>query len=70
MAKVTITNPAPFRGGRKVHGMDGRARPRCRICGRAVYGRNARTCRDCLATGGRATPPADMAARAVKGGAA
>ena len=49
MARVTITNPTPHKGGRVIHGLDGKARPRCRICGRAVYGRNARLCNDCLA---------------------
>jgi len=68
MAKVTITNPTPHKG-RVTHGADGVARRRCRICGRTVYGRNGGICRDCLATGGRATPPADMAAGGVKGGA-
>ena len=45
MAKVTITNPAPFKSGRKRKG--GAARSRCKVCGRAVRG-NARLCRDCL----------------------
>ena len=48
MAKVTITNPCPHKGGRVIHGADGVARRRCRICGRTVYGRNCGICRDCL----------------------
>ncbi len=47
MAKVTITNPTPHKG-RVIHGADGVARRRCRICGRTVYGRNCGICRDCL----------------------
>jgi len=47
MAKVTITNPTPHKG-RAIHGADGVARRRCRICGRTVYGRNGGICRDCL----------------------
>lgn len=47
MAKVTITNPTPHKG-RVIHGMDGVARRRCRICGRTVYGRNGGICRNCL----------------------
>ena len=55
MARVTITNPTPHKG-RVVHGADGRARRRCRVCGRTVYGRNGGICRDCLDNrkGGRA----------------
>ena len=48
MAKVIIKNPTPYKGGRVIHGADGVARQRCRICGRTVYGRNAGICRDCL----------------------
>lgn len=48
MAKVTITNPVPHKG-RVIHDMDGRARRRCRICGRTVYRRNGGICLDCLA---------------------
>ena len=47
MARVTITNPTPHKG-RVIHGSDGRARRRCRVCGRTVYGRNGGICRDCL----------------------
>lgn len=47
MAKVTITNPAPSKSGRKIRGNGGAARSRCKVCGRAVRG-NARLCRDCL----------------------
>ena len=50
MAKVTITNPAPYR--RKAHCMDGRTRRRCRVCGATIYGRNAGICRECLAVVG------------------
>jgi len=50
MARVTITNPTPHKG-RVIHGADGRARRRCRVCGRTVYGRNGGICRDCLAGG-------------------
>ena len=48
MAKVTITNPVPHKYGRVIHGEDGVARRRCRICGRTVSGRNCGICRDCL----------------------
>jgi len=48
MAKVTIKNPTPHKG-RVIHGADGVARRRCRICGRVIFGRNAGICRDCLA---------------------
>lgn len=47
MAKVTITNPTPHKG-RVIHGIDGRAHRRCRICGGTVYGRNGGICRYCL----------------------
>ncbi len=52
MAKVTITNPTPHKG-RVIHGADGVARRRCRVCGRTVYGRGGGICRDCLAACGR-----------------
>ena len=49
MARLVIENPTPHKGGRVIHGADGVARRRCRICGRTVYGRNSAICRDCLA---------------------
>ena len=48
MARLVIENPTPHKGGRVIHGADGVARRRCRICGRTVYGRNCGICRDCL----------------------
>ncbi len=47
MARLVVENPPPYRG-RIVHGMDGVARRRCRVCGCTVYGRNCGICRDCL----------------------
>ena len=41
--------PKLHKGGRVIHGADGVARRRCRVCGRTVYGRNGGICRDCLA---------------------
>ena len=41
--------PKLHKGGRVIHGVDGVARRRCRVCGRTVYGRNGGICRDCLA---------------------
>jgi ribosomal protein S14 len=71
MAKVAITNPVP-RKGRVIHGVDGVARRRCRICGRTVYGRNAGICRECLAHitrkgDGRARRRCRICGRAVYG---
>ena len=47
MMKLTYPTPEPHKG-RVIHGADGVARRRCRVCGRTVYGRNAGICRDCL----------------------
>ena len=47
MMKLTYPTPEPHKG-RVIHGADGVARRRCRICGRTVYGRNCGICRDCL----------------------
>lgn len=47
MMKLTYPTPEPHKG-RVIHGADGVARRRCRVCGRTVYGRNCGICRDCL----------------------
>ena len=47
MIKLTYPTPESHKG-RVIHGADGVARRRCRICGRTVYGRNCGICRDCL----------------------
>lgn len=48
MARVTITNPTPHKG-RVIHGMDGKAHRRCRVCGGIIHGRHGGICRRCLA---------------------
>ena len=48
MVKLTYPTPEPHKGGRVIHGADGVARRRCRVCGRTVYVRNCGICRDCL----------------------
>lgn len=47
MIKLTYPTPESHKG-RVIHGADGVARRRCRICGRTVYGRNCGICHDCL----------------------
>lgn len=45
----TYHPPKAHKGGRGNHGMDGKARTRCAVCGRAVRDRRSRLCPDCFA---------------------
>lgn len=54
MAKITITNPQPFKGRpRHIHTADGHRHSTCRYCGSLVYGHNRRICFSCQAVGVR-----------------
>ena len=49
MAKITITNPAPFKATRYYHNpMNGKTARVCRICGAHIYGANRSICNRCL----------------------
>lgn len=52
MARITITNPQPFKRIFR-NPYDGRTARICQRCGAHLYGRNAGICRKCLTAHGR-----------------
>ena len=51
MARITITNPQPFKRIFR-NPYDGRTTRICRKCGAHIYNRNTGICRECLKEGG------------------